>query len=138
MYVHAITHSTDPHIRLTDLTFERHLHRDSLIAISPRKTIAIGGLPTPEIESVTMHELTDKTQDAIAMAVKINGHACNEVDIIVTATTILKQATPSTTASQSALPPAANPRLPIGTPTVPPRLSTGFSSHTTLSTLPEM
>ena len=63
---------------------------------------SVGGAPTPQaektpIQSVSVSELTDKTQDAIAMAVKRIGTASNEVDIIVTATSILKSQTPAPT-----------------------------------------
>ena len=51
----------------------QHVVLQAAQTIVADKTVAIGGLPTPEVESVTMHELTDKTQDAIAMAVKMNG-----------------------------------------------------------------
>ncbi|KAF8637376.1 hypothetical protein AX17_002875 [Amanita inopinata Kibby_2008] len=46
------------------------------------------------IQSVTVSELSDATQDAIAEAVKMKGAASNDVDIIVTATSILKARTP--------------------------------------------
>lgn len=62
------------------------------------RTAAIGGIPTQQSESaamqsVTVTELSDATQDAIAMAVKRNGTASTEVDIIVAATSILKART---------------------------------------------
>ena len=67
---------------------------------------SVGGVPTPQaektaIQSVSVSELTDKTQDAIARAVKMNGTASNEVDIIVTATSILKSQTPAPTGNPS-------------------------------------
>lgn len=61
------------------------------------RTAASGGVVQPEstnIQSVTVHELSDATQDAIAEAVKRNGTASTEVDIIVAATSILKARTP--------------------------------------------
>lgn len=46
------------------------------------------------IQHVTVHELTDVTQDAIAIAVQQNGTGSTEVDIIIAATSILKARTP--------------------------------------------
>ncbi|CAA7271555.1 unnamed protein product [Cyclocybe aegerita] len=94
------------------------------------RTIATGGIPTPQVEtvaiqSVSVSELTDKTQDAIAMAVKMNGTASNEVDIIVTATSILKSQTPMLDNS----PPVVAP------PPVVPRVAAFPTSN--LTTLPE-
>lgn len=114
----------------------QHVVLQAAQTIVADKTVAIGGLPTPEVESVSMHELTDKTQDAIAMAVKMNGPASNEVDIIVTATSILKQSTPATPAPP---PPTVNQRLPLtGPPSAAPRLANGFPAPPSLSTLPEL
>jgi hypothetical protein len=69
------------------------------------RTVASGGLPMPQsetaaIKSVTVNELSDATQDAIAQAVKMEGTTSTEVDIMVTATSILKLRTvgPSGTA----------------------------------------
>jgi len=64
------------------------------------RTVAIGSVTAPQaetvaIQSVSVSELTDTTQDAIAMAVKLNGTTSNEVDIIVAATSILKSRTPT-------------------------------------------
>jgi hypothetical protein len=64
------------------------------------RTVATGGIPTQQSEttamqSVTVGELTDATQDAIATAVKRNGTASTEVDIIVAATSILKARQPT-------------------------------------------
>lgn len=65
------------------------------------KSVANGVPPPPPveparaIECVTMNELTDATQDAIAEAVKRNGTASTEVDIIVAATSILQSRTPA-------------------------------------------
>ncbi|KAJ3510287.1 hypothetical protein NLJ89_g4764 [Agrocybe chaxingu] len=94
------------------------------------RTIATGGIPTPQVEtvaiqSVSVSELTDKTQDAIAMAVKMNGTASNEVDIIVTATSILKSQTPMLDNT----PPVVAP------PPVVPRVAAFPASN--LTTLPE-
>lgn len=62
------------------------------------RTVASGGIPvqqseTAAIKSVTVSELSDATQDAIAQAVKREGSASTEVDIIVAATSILKSRT---------------------------------------------
>ncbi|KAF9526994.1 hypothetical protein CPB83DRAFT_870203 [Crepidotus variabilis] len=112
----------------------QHVVLQAAQTIVADKSVAVGGLPTPEVESVSMHELTDKTQDAIAMAVKINGPASNEVDIIVTATSLLKQSTPAT---QAPPPPTASSRLPLAGPSAAPRHATGYQAQSTLSTLPE-
>lgn len=61
------------------------------------------------IQSVTVSELSDATQDAIAEAVKMKGTATNDVDIIVTATSILKARAPgSPSTTLEALPPLNN------------------------------
>jgi hypothetical protein len=62
------------------------------------RTVASGGIPVQQsestaIKSVTVSELSDATQDAIAQAVKREGSASTEVDIIVAATSILKSRT---------------------------------------------
>lgn len=81
------------------------------------------------IQSVTVSELSDATQDAIAEAVKIKGIATNDVDIIVTATSILKARAPgSPTSSLEALPPQSS------SPTLP-NIGPGYASN--LSALPE-
>jgi len=53
-----------------------------------------GGVPPPQgeaaIQSVTVGELTEVTQDAIAKAVQRNGTASTEVDIVRTAAGIIK------------------------------------------------
>lgn len=68
------------------------------------RTVASGGVPiqqseTSAIKSVTVTELSDATQDAIAQAVKREGTASTEVDIIVAATSILKSRTPGSPAA---------------------------------------
>lgn len=95
---------------------------------------SVGGIPTPQtektaIQSVSVSELTDKTQDAIARAVKMNGTASNEVDIIVTATSILKSQTPA---------PSGNPSPPSRTQAVvaPSRVISTYPPSN-LSPLPE-
>jgi len=61
------------------------------------------------IQSVTVSELSDATQDAIAEAVKMKGTATNDVDIIVTATSILKARAPgSPSTTLEALPSSSN------------------------------
>ncbi|KAF8892463.1 hypothetical protein BD779DRAFT_1436998 [Infundibulicybe gibba] len=106
------------------------------------RTAANGGVPAPQLETtaiqnVTVTELSDATQDAIAMAVKRNGTASTEVDIIVAATSILKARTSSTPPAGLEPTPGANiqPRsqsapstrlisnLPTGFPTNLPSLS---------------
>jgi len=108
----------------------QHVVLQAAQTIVADKTVAVGGVTNSEVESVSMHELTDKTQDAIAMAVKMNGPTSNEVDIIVTATSILKHATPAVTT-----PPPPS-RLPMAGPSTP-RIASTFPPSTSLSTLPE-
>lgn len=50
-------------------------------------------VPVPQPEAVTLGELSDATQNAIAQAVKIEGTTSTEVDIMVSATSILKSRT---------------------------------------------
>ncbi|KAG6833696.1 hypothetical protein H0H87_002893 [Tephrocybe sp. NHM501043] len=62
------------------------------------RAVANGGIPqqqseTVAIKSVTVMELSDATQDAIAAAVKQKGKDSTEVDIMVAATSILKSRT---------------------------------------------
>ncbi|KAF8077826.1 hypothetical protein FPV67DRAFT_1662613 [Lyophyllum atratum] len=62
------------------------------------RTVASGGVPhqqseTVAIKSVTVTELSDATQGAIAAAVKQKGNDSTEVDIMVAATSILKSRT---------------------------------------------
>jgi hypothetical protein len=106
----------------------QHVVLQAAQTIVADRTVAVGGAPTSEMESVSMHELTDKTQDAIAMAVKMNGPTSNEVDIIVTATSILKQGTPAVTPPPS--------RHSMAGPSTP-RMTSAFPLPTSLSTLPE-
>ncbi|KAF8163464.1 hypothetical protein B0H34DRAFT_781171 [Crassisporium funariophilum] len=102
------------------------------------RTVAIGGVPAPQtetvsIQSVSVSELTDTTQDAIAMAVKMNGTASNEVDIIVTATSILKSRTPVHETPSGVLTTQAHP---VSTAVPPSRITSTFPSSN-LSTLAE-
>lgn len=99
------------------------------------RTVATGGIPTQQSEttamqSVTVGELTDATQDAIATAVKRNGTASTEVDIIVAATSILKARTPILDIVPSSV--QQQPR-----PLLPGAGSTRFAAGTNLSPLPE-
>ncbi|KDR73502.1 hypothetical protein GALMADRAFT_227953 [Galerina marginata CBS 339.88] len=102
------------------------------------RTVASGGVPTPQaetvaIQSVSVNELTNKTQDAIAMAVKMNGTASNEVDIIVTATSILKSQTPVMDSPTGTIPPPAR----VPPPGAPPsRIASAFPPSN-LAPLPE-
>lgn len=103
------------------------------------RTVANGGVPTPRtetevIQSVSVSELTDKTQDAIAMAVKMNGRGSNEMDIIVTATSILKSQTPAMDASPPPTVPPLRPPVPVIA--APSRLASTLPPPT-LSPLPE-
>jgi lactam utilization protein B len=109
----------------------QHVVLQAAQTIVADRTVAVGGATTSEVESVSLHELTDKTQDAIAMAVKMNGPTSNEVDIIVAATSILKKGTPNTPP-----PPSMNARLPMAGPSTP-RMTSAFPPPTSLSTLPE-
>lgn len=102
------------------------------------RTVASGGVPTPQtetvaIQSVSVNELTNKTQDAIAMAVKMNGTASNEVDIIVTATSILKSQTPVIESPTVAIPPQPRIAPPGATPS---RIVSAFPPSN-LASLPE-
>lgn len=88
----------------------QHVVLQAAQTVMADRTVANGGVPTPQaetvaIQSVSVSELTDKTQDAIAMAVKMNGTASNEVDIIVTATSILKSQTPMMDTPPTVVPP---------------------------------
>jgi hypothetical protein len=73
--------------------------QDRRLAVAAQnRTVASGGVPvqqseTTAIKSVTVSELSDATQNAIAQAVKREGSASTEVDIIVAATSILKSRT---------------------------------------------
>ncbi|TFK76329.1 hypothetical protein BDN72DRAFT_230264 [Pluteus cervinus] len=117
-------------------------------AVIADKTAAIGGVPPPQkepvaaIESVTVNELSDATQDAIAEAVKRNGTASTEVDIIVAATSILKARTPGSphpileTSTPSVLAPRSHV---VPTSAMPTRMMTAPSTvfTTPLPTLSE-
>lgn len=102
------------------------------------RTVAISGVTPPQadtvsIQSVSVSELTDTTQDAIAMAVKLNGTASNEVDIIVAATSILKSRTPT-----HETPSVTSPTHIQASNAVPPsRIVASAFPPSTLSTLPE-
>jgi hypothetical protein len=102
------------------------------------RTVASNGVTAPQaeavgIQSVSVSELTDTTQGAIAMAVKMNGTTSNEVDIIVAATSILKART-STHETSCVISP---PTLIQASNTVPSsRIATTFPPSP-LSTLPE-
>ena len=102
------------------------------------RTVAVNvsGVTAPQaeavgIQSVSVNELTDTTQDAIAMAVKMNGTTSNEVDIIVAATSILKART-STHETSGVI----SPTIIQASNTVPSRIATTFPPSP-LSTLPE-
>ena len=101
------------------------------------RTVAISGVTAPQtetvgIQSVSVSELTDTTQDAIAMAVKMNGTTSNEVDIIVAATSILKARTPT-----HETPGVISPTLIQASNTVPSSRIASTFPPSALSTLPE-
>lgn len=100
------------------------------------RTVAGGGVPPQAeasgIQAVSVGELTDKTQDAIAMAVKLRGATSNDVDIIVTATSILKAQTPKVETPASMLPPTR----PVPSAAAPSRVASVFPASN-LSPLPE-
>jgi hypothetical protein len=80
------------------------------------------------IQSVTVSELSDATQDAIAEAVKMKGTATNDVDIIVTATSILKARAPGSPSTSLENLPALN-NSPTNNPvTTPPLATPGLST----------
>ncbi|KAF8969842.1 hypothetical protein BDZ97DRAFT_1792955 [Flammula alnicola] len=117
----------------------QHVVLQAAQTVMADRTVANGGVPTPQTEtvafqSVSVSELTDKTQDAIAMAVKMNGTASNEVDIIVTATSILKSQTPMMDTPPTVLPPPSRTQASIVA--VPSRLASTFPPSN-LSPLPE-
>jgi lactam utilization protein B len=101
------------------------------------RTVTISGVTAPQaepvgIQSVSVSELTDTTQDAIAMAVKMNGTTSNEVDIIVAATSILKART-STHETSGVISPTI---IQASNPVPSSRIATTFPPSP-LSTLPE-
>lgn len=89
------------------------------------RTVANGGVVIQQSESsvvasVTVNELSDATQDAIAEAVKREGITSTDVDIIVAATSILKSRTPgSPSAMADAIPAPAQQIRSHSTGTVP-------------------
>lgn len=93
-------------------------------------SVAAPQAETVGIQSVSVSELTDTTQDAIAMAVKLNGTTSNEVDIIVAATSILKARTPNDT------PGIISPTHIQASNVATPRIASTFPPSG-LSTLPE-
>ena len=118
----------------------QHVVISAAQAVMADRAVATGVIPIPQAEttamqSVSVSELTDTTQDAIAMAVKMNGTASNEVDIIVTATSILKSRTPLADSPPAAVAPVT-PVRPNAVPVQPSRLSSAFPPSG-LSTLPE-
>ncbi|KXN92214.1 hypothetical protein AN958_08667 [Leucoagaricus sp. SymC.cos] len=95
-----------------------------------------GGVPPPQgeaaIQSVTVGELTEVTQDAIAKAVQRNGTASTEVDIVVTAAGIIK----SESDAIQTIPPQIRS---LSTGTLPTRMNPPLinSYPTNLAPLPE-
>jgi hypothetical protein len=104
-----------------------------------------GGMPPIQgeaaIQSVTVGELTEVTQDAIAKAVERNGTSSTEVDIVVTAAGIIKSESDAASAAvtHAVLQPAPHQMLSMSTGTLPnrmnPPLINGFPPN--LSPLPE-
>ena len=97
------------------------------------RTVTAPQAETVTIQSVSVNELTNTTQGAIAMAVKMNGTTSNEVDIMVAATSILKSRTPPTHETPSVISPThiqASNALPSS------RIASAFPPSN-LSTLPE-
>ncbi|TFK42425.1 hypothetical protein BDQ12DRAFT_676183 [Crucibulum laeve] len=108
------------------------------------RTIATGVLPArqPEtvdeaLQDVSVNELTNATQGAIAMAVKSQGTASTEVDIIVAATSILRARAPTIDAVAPPVMPQQVRSHSMGT--VPSMLGSNMVAGypTSLSTLPE-
>src|ERR1700678_869477 len=112
----------------------------SCLNSAPDRTIAVGSSVTAPkaetvgIQSVSVSELTDTTQDAIAMAVKLNGTASNEVDIIVAATSILKSRASSTHETPGVISPTTHIQTSNAVP--PSRIASAFPPSG-LSTLTE-
>ncbi|KAJ3544077.1 hypothetical protein NMY22_g2918 [Coprinellus aureogranulatus] len=93
------------------------------------RNVSIGRAPvvpnkSTAVQRVSVSELSDATHDAIAAAVKSNGPASTEVDIIVTAASILKAKAPGV---------EANPP-----PIAPLRSMPSMNFASNLSTLPEL
>jgi hypothetical protein len=94
------------------------------------RNVSIGRAPVvpnknTAVQRVSVGELSDATHDAIAAAVKSNGPASTDVDIIVAAASILKAKAP---AGVEANPP----------PIAPPRSIPSMNFASNLSTLPEL
>ncbi|EAU88812.2 hypothetical protein CC1G_01185 [Coprinopsis cinerea okayama7 len=94
------------------------------------RNVSIGRAPvvpnkSTAVQRVSVNELSDATHDAIVQAVKTNGPASTEVDIIVTAASILK-----------AQAPVGEPHPPSTAITRPPTLPTPYL-HQNLPPLPE-
>lgn len=106
------------------------------------RTVASGGIPiqqseTSAIKSVTVTELSDATQDAIAQAVKREGTASTEVDIIVAATSILKSRTPGSPAAGADSTQTIIPQPRSHSTSVVPRLLPSMNSYPNLPPLSE-
>lgn len=104
-----------------------------------------GCIPPPQgeaaIQSVTVGELTEVTQDAIAKAVKRNGTASTEVDIVVTAAGIIKSESDAVSAAAThvGIQPIPQQIRSLSTGTLPTRMNPPLitSYPTNLSPLPE-
>lgn len=103
-----------------------------------------GGVPPQNeaaIQSVTVGELTEVTQDAIAKAVKRNGTASTEVDIVVTAAGILRSESDaaSVATAQAGVQPISQQVRSLSTGTLSTRMNPPLinSYPSNLSPLPE-
>ncbi|KAG6851254.1 hypothetical protein H0H93_011690 [Arthromyces matolae] len=98
-YDKAITHydTSPPQSRMLAVAAQNVVVQAAHQVIADRAAFSGNMLPPPQsevaIQSVTVMELSDATQDAIAAAVKQKGHDSTEVDIMVAATSILKSRT---------------------------------------------
>lgn len=104
-----------------------------------------GGFPPQNeaaIQGVTVGELTEVTQDAIAKAVKRNGTGSTEVDIVVTAAGIIKSesdAASVVTVPQAGVQPISSQGRSLSAGTLPARMNPPLANSypINLSPLPE-
>ncbi|KAG6877159.1 hypothetical protein C0993_009837 [Termitomyces sp. T159_Od127] len=99
-YDKAITHSNDnpPQSRMLAVAAQNVVVQAAHQVIADRAVASGTAIPPPQsetvaIKSVTVLELSDATQGAIAAAVKQQGSGSTEVDIMVAATSILRSRT---------------------------------------------
>ncbi|KAG6860929.1 hypothetical protein C0995_005884 [Termitomyces sp. Mi166 len=122
-YDQAITHSVDnpPQSRMLAVAAQNVVVQAAHQVIADRAVASGTAIPPPQsemvaIKSVTVMELSDATQGAIAAAVKQQGNGSTEVDIMVAATSILRSRT-----STGELVPVVQPARPF-TNVVAPRI----------------